>query len=128
MKKDGNACYILQVSDFHISENSAEEARKALKAVSDKLAEMDIHIKYLIHTGDVINAKDVATMINPNDENYDNCLEGIISKRFDTATRIVNEFVGNLDVLRKNTIICCGNHDKVRYQSKEKDAFKFNVI
>ena len=59
MRQEINSFYILQVSDFHISEDSEESAKKALKAVTDKINEMNINIRYLIHTGDIINSKDI---------------------------------------------------------------------
>ena len=47
MKQNTNSFYILQVSDFHISEDSKNNADAALKAVTDKISEMNINIKYL---------------------------------------------------------------------------------
>lgn len=54
MRQDINSFYILQVSDFHISEDSKDSAKNALRAVTDKIKEMKINIRYLIHTGDII--------------------------------------------------------------------------
>lgn len=42
MRRDSNSYYILQVSDFHISEDSQEDAVAALQSLTDKLKEMDI--------------------------------------------------------------------------------------
>lgn len=130
MRQEVNSFYILQTSDFHISESSEESAKKALKAVTDKINELNINIRYLIHTGDIINSKDINQTIEKQygteltAEEYDDYLEKIVSKRFRIATALVKEFENKLDVMRKNIIICCGNHDKVRYKVKGKDAFK----
>lgn len=130
MKQDVNSFYILQVSDFHISEDSEENAKKALRAVTDKIGEMNINIRYLIHTGDIINSKDINKIIDEEygievtDEEYDGYLEEIVSKRFNIAETIMKEFEKNLDVMQKNIVICCGNHDKVRYRIRKKEAFK----
>ena len=35
----------------------------------------------------------------------------------------MEEFIKGLDVLQKNIVICCGNHDKCRYRKKKGDAF-----
>ena len=43
MKQNTNSFYILQVSDFHISEDSKNNADAALKAVTDKIR--DNHCK-----------------------------------------------------------------------------------
>ena len=130
MRQDTNSFYILQVSDFHISEDSEDSAKRALKAVTNKLDEMNINIRYLIHTGDVINSKDINQKIKKEygtelqDKEYDQYLDKIVSKRFNIATDIMNEFEKNLDVMQKNIVICCGNHDKVRYKTRKGDAFK----
>ena len=63
MRKDTNSFYILHVSDFHISEESQKSAEEALSAVAGKLKEMDISISYLIHTGDIINSRDINAKI-----------------------------------------------------------------
>lgn len=130
MRKDVNSFYILHVSDFHISEESQESAEEALNAVTRKLKEMEISISYLFHTGDIINSKDISNKIELEhgkelkDEEYDEFLDEIISERLDISKKIMNNFIKDLDVLQKNTVICCGNHDKVRYRSKGRDAFK----
>ena len=130
MREDVNSFYILQVSDFHISEDSEDSAKKALKAVTDKINEMNINIRYLIHTGDIINSKDINQKIEEKygtglkDEEYDDYLDEIVSKRFNIAIDIMKKFEKNLDVMQKNIVICCGNHDKVRYRIRKKDVFK----
>lgn len=130
MRKDTNSFYILHVSDFHISEESQKSAEEALSAVAGKLKEMDISISYLIHTGDIINSRDINAKIEQEhgkelkDDEYDNFLEQIVLDRLDISKDIMNKFIKDLDVLQKNIVICCGNHDKVRYQSQEKNAFK----
>ena len=130
MRHDANSFYILQVSDFHISEESKDSAKNALKAVTDKIKEMKIDIRYLIHTGDIINSKDINQKIEEKygielkNEEYDKCLDEIVSQRFEIAKEIFGEFEEKLDVMRKNIVICCGNHDKVRYRTRKKDAFK----
>lgn len=126
MRHDANSFYILQVSDFHISEESKDSAKNALKAVTDKIKEMKIDIRYLIHTGDIINSKDINQKIEEKygmefiNEKYDNCLDKIVSQRFEIAKEIFGEFEEKLDVMRKNIVICCGNHDKVRYRTRKK--------
>lgn len=129
MKTDSISFYVLQVSDFHISKQSQKSAINALDAVTNKLREENINISYLIHTGDVIDSKDIASKIEKkygkditNDE-YDRYVDRIVSNRFNMATKIIDKFIKELDVLNKNVIICCGNHDKVRYRSKDRDAF-----
>lgn len=130
MRQDTNSFYILQVSDFHISEESEKSAKKALSAVTDKINEMNINIRYLIHTGDIINSKDISKKIEEmhgatmTDAEYDKYLDEIVSKRFEIAREIMEKFEKSLDVMQKNIVICCGNHDKVRYRTKKKDAFK----
>lgn len=126
MRQDANSFYILQVSDFHISEESKDSAKNALRAVTDKIKEMNINIKYLIHTGDIINSKDISQKIEVHCENeeYDKRLDEIVKQRFKIAEEIMEEFINKLDVMRKNIIICCGNHDKVRYKTRKNDAFK----
>lgn len=105
MREDVNSFYILQVSDFHISEDSEDSAKKALKAVTDKINEMNINIRYLIHTGDIINSKDINQKIEEKygtglkDEEYDDYLDEIVSKRFNIAIDIMKKFEKNLDVI-----------------------------
>lgn len=129
MRKNANSFYILQVSDFHISEESQKSAEEALNAVTNKLQEMNISISYLIHTGDIINSKDIRTKIEQKhgidlkDDEYDNFLDKIVSDRLELAENIMNKFIKQLDVLQKNIVICCGNHDKIRYRSKGKNPF-----
>lgn len=129
LMRDSNSYYILQVSDFHISEESQEEAVAALKTLTNKLKELKINISYLIHTGDVINAKDIGGKIREaygediEDEQYDKYLDEIVSQRFDIAEKIMNKFINDLDVLHKNIVICCGNHDKCRYKMRKENAF-----
>lgn len=130
MRKDTNSFYILHVSDFHISEESQKSAEEALSAVAEKLKEMNISILYLIHTGDIINSKDINAKIEQEHgkelkgDEYDNFLDQVVSDRLGISKDIMNKFIKDLDVLRKNIVICCGNHDKVRYKSKGKNAFK----
>lgn len=130
MRENVNSFYILQVSDFHISEDSEESAKKALEAVTNKIKEMGVNIRYLIHTGDIINSKDINKKIEEKhgttvtEEKYDDYLEEIVVKRFDIAKNIMQQFEKNLDIMQKNIIICCGNHDKVRYKVRKEDAFK----
>ena len=130
MRHDVNSFYILQVSDFHISEESKDSAKNALRAVTDKINEMNIDIRYLIHTGDIINSKDISQKIEGKygaelkNEEYDDYLDKIVKQRFKIAEEIIGEFEKNLDVMQKNIVICCGNHDKVRYKTRKKDAFK----
>ncbi|OUO24915.1 metallophosphoesterase [Eubacterium sp. An3] len=130
MRRDANSFYILQVSDFHISEESKDSAKNALKAVTSKINEMNINIRYLIHTGDIINSKDIEQKIEKQygsgieDEEYDKRLDEIVKQRFEIAKEIMEEFKKDLDVMQKNIVICCGNHDKVRYKTRKKDAFK----
>lgn len=130
IRQDANSFYILQVSDFHISEESKDSAKKALKAVTDKISEMNINIRYLIHTGDIINSKDIRQKIEQlqgtkiEDEKYDERLDEIIKQRFEIAKEIMKKFERDLDVMQKNIVVCCGNHDKVRYKTRKKDAFK----
>lgn len=129
MKKDSNSFYILQVSDFHISEDSRECAENALRALTRKLKEMGIRISYLIHTGDIINSKDIGIKIEKEygteitEDEYDKHLDEIVSKRLDMAKNIMTDFIKELDIVQKNVVICCGNHDKVRYK-KKKSAFE----
>ena len=59
MIQNKSSFYILQVSDFHISEDTKENAECALEAISNKIKEMKMDIRYLIHTGDVINSSDI---------------------------------------------------------------------
>lgn len=130
MGQEVNSFYILQVSDFHISEDSEESAKKALEALTDKIKEMNINIRYLIHTGDIINSKDINKKIEEEygtelkDQEYDVYLDKIVSERFSIAKDIMQEFEENLDIMKKNIIVCCGNHDKVRYRIRKEDAFK----
>ncbi len=130
MRKEANSFYILQVSDFHISEQSRDSAEKALAAVTDKINEMNINIRYLIHTGDIINSEGISEKIQKKhgmelgDEEYDKYLDKIVMKRFKIATEIMKKFEKNLDIMQKNIVICCGNHDKVRYKMRGKDSFR----
>lgn len=130
MRQDVNSFYILQVSDFHISEESKDSAKKALMAVTDKISKMKINIRYLIHTGDIINSKDISQKIEKQygtgveDEKYDERLDEIAKQRFEIAEEIMGEFEKGLDVMQKNIVICCGNHDKVRYKTRKEDVFK----
>lgn len=84
MRQDANSFYILQVSDFHISEESKISAENALEAVTNKISEMNIDIRYLIHTGDVINSKDISQKIEKQygteleNEEYDKRLDEIV--------------------------------------------------
>lgn len=125
MKQDGKSFYLLQVSDFHLSEDTKDSAKNALNAVIAKINEMNINIRYLIHTGDIINSKDIQQKIEKQyrtrleDEKYDEILNKIVKQRFEITEEIMKELKKNLDVMQKNIIICCGNHDKVRYKTRE---------
>lgn len=54
-------CFILHVSDFHLTddENDKRHALNALNALTTKLAKKGIKVDYLVHTGDVINSSDL---------------------------------------------------------------------
>lgn len=56
-----------------------------------------------------------------NSDQYDQYLDEIVKQRFNIAEEVMEKFEKNLDVMKKNIIICCGNHDKVRYKNKEKE-------
>lgn len=130
MRKDSNSFYVLQVSDFHITEDSRESAENALNALKSTLKEMNIRISYLIHTGDIINSRDLEEKIKEKygeeliEDEYDDYLDQIVSKRLDIAKKIITDFVKDLDIVQKNIVICCGNHDKVRYRKKKEAAFE----
>ena len=121
-----NSFYILQVSDFHITDEKTveETARAALKAVSDKLKEQKIQVKYLIHTGDVISQQGIQEQIQvQGNSEYNEHLDEIVSNRFNIAQQIMDDFIKDLGVSNKNVVICCGNHDKCRYKL-ESDEIK----
>lgn len=118
MRHEGDSFYILHVSDFHISENSDEAAKAALKAVTDKIKEMNINVKYLIHTGDMIDSRDLK-------EETDDKKETAARSRFQKAKSIIMDLKKELDITQKNMIICCGNHDIIRYKNKDKDVSGF---
>lgn len=130
-----NSVYVLHVSDFHVSKESEKDATDALAALTSKLQKENICISYLIHTGDIINSSDLEQEITQqygssvaNDENaerYNELLKPLVSERFESATKIMKMFIGNLGVSNKNVIICCGNHDKVRFHNKEEETFSF---
>lgn len=129
-----NSVYILHVSDFHISEESKGDAESVLKALAEKLGENNICVSYLIHTGDIINSSDLEQnilhgwdlMVIPEERllEYDGKLKSLVSNRFGIAKKIMEEFIKNLGVSNKNVIICCGNHDKVRYRKEKNQAFQ----
>ena len=67
--------YLLHVSDFHLTEDKAtkDHARAALDAVVNKLKTSEIHIDYLVHTGDIIDSSDIYYKIakeNPEFKKY----------------------------------------------------------
>lgn len=125
MERSTGAFFILHLSDFHISDQSSKEAKSALNAITEKLKDEKINIKYLIHTGDVINSNDIEAKIikkygkSLDNKEYDEYLEKIVKRRFNIAKNIVKNFTRELDILPKNIIICCGNHDKLRYKKKK---------
>lgn len=129
MERSTGAFFILHLSDFHISDQSSKEAKSALNAITEKLKDEKINIKYLIHTGDVINSNDIEAKIikkygkSLDNKEYDEYLEKIVKRRFNIAKNIVKNFTRELDILPKNIIICCGNHDKLRYKKKENNPF-----
>lgn len=129
MEKSTGAFFILHLSDFHISDQSSKEAKSALNAITEKLKDEKINIKYLIHTGDVINSNDIEAKIIKkygkalDNKEYDEGLEKIVKRRFNIAKNIVKNFARELDILPKNIIVCCGNHDKLRYKKKESNPF-----
>ena len=129
MIQNKSSFYILQVSDFHISEDTKENAECALEAISNKIKEMKMDIRYLIHTGDVINSSDIESKIQEkhkkqlSDEEYNKELEKEVIGRFGIAEEIMTKFSDSLDITHKNRIICCGNHDKARYRGTYGDPF-----
>ena len=100
-------------------------------APTSKLKEMDINVSYMIHTGDIINSNDIREIIeheegqDVTEEVYDTRLEEIVTNRLDIAKKIINEFTKGLDILQKNIVICCGNHDKFRYR---KNTWFYNIF
>lgn len=60
-KENDNIWYILHISDFHLTEDPEKNkyAKKALDSLAKALKDSRIKVKYLIHTGDVINSSDI---------------------------------------------------------------------
>lgn len=61
MNVDKNSRFILHVSDFHLTEKKQDLlcAKSALKSLVNKLADENIKIDYLVHTGDIIDSSDL---------------------------------------------------------------------
>lgn len=140
--------FILHVSDFHLKKAADNiVAEKAFEALVKKLQIEDIQIKYLIHTGDVIDARaiqqDVIKKCNFSnlfkDKNgkldlsldkfnqdatssqihlYNETLKKLTKARYKIAARTIRKIITILNIPIGNVIICCGNHDVMRLAHK----------
>lgn len=141
----GNLRYMLHVSDFHLTENATDIniAKAALKEISRKLRSERIKIDYLVHTGDIIDStdfherafaslksKDLATGNAESSFDFDDfCkdaepaekvefnkhLSNFTQARFTQARTVISDFMSEINVAPGNVVICCGNHDAMRF-------------
>ena len=63
MNTNNGSRFILHVSDFHLTENNVDYAKKILKKLVDKLSYEKVKVDYLIHTGDIINSSDAYIIV-----------------------------------------------------------------
>ena len=145
MNTTDSLSYILHVSDFHLKENDDENkyAVLALDKLTKRITDRNIKVKYLIHTGDVIDSSDLYERAAKNLGFYDNYVKDdkfdsdrffskgkkknietfdaevkrIVEQRFDKATIVLRSFISKLNISHNNVIICCGNHDVLRSRS-----------
>lgn len=145
VNNSSNLRFMLHVSDFHLNDKKAdiEIAKAALNAVALKLRSEKIKIDYLVHTGDIIDSKDLHHIayrhVKAHDNTHTNNREDDFSfelfsktaspeekesfnrkifskanKRFNKARDIVSDFMSEINVAPGNVVICCGNHDVMR--------------
>lgn len=141
MNTNNGSRFILHVSDFHLTENNVDYAKKILKKLVDKLSYEKVKVDYLIHTGDIINSSDAYIIVAKKLEidekffikekseiifdkesfikNVDKQqikkfnfeLNMLVNSRFKIAKEVFKEFISNLNIPLGNVIICSGNHD-----------------
>ncbi len=140
-----NLRYMLHVSDFHLTENPEhiDIAKAALKEISRKLRSEKIKIDYLVHTGDIIDStdfhkrafaslknRDTATDTAESSFDFDvfcknakhadkvefnEHLSNFTKTHFTKARAVIADFMSEINVAPGNVVICCGNHDVMRF-------------
>lgn len=141
----GNLRFMLHVSDFHLTENDNDIkiAKAALKEISTKLRSEKIKIDYLVHTGDIIDSNDfherafaflksADAETGSADSSFDfddfcknaeraekvefnKHLSNLTQTRFTKARTVISDFMSEINVAPGNVVICCGNHDAMRF-------------
>lgn len=147
--------YILHMSDFHFGKNMKIEQGR-LDELAMWIENSDINIKYLIFTGDIIDAqvlqadcvkklkkeyseefKDLKPTDDPNIvldsiraagndciDFYDNLVRETTLIRIKQAGKIFLSFIDRIGVDKQNVVLCCGNHDRMRFAGES--DFKCN--
>jgi hypothetical protein len=129
-----------------------EHARKALKALTQKLKSEKIKVDYLVHTGDIIDSSDLylkaaealslKKYIVENGDNYyfdrknfvnseendvlktfDEKVREFASLRFEKAKGVLEDFISDLNISFGSVVICSGNHDILRPLAMSNDTF-----
>ncbi len=150
MNKMNSLRFVLHVSDFHLSENTIDSAKDALRSLATTLKDKRFRVEYLLHTGDIIEARDLPDLASSvfsnkkasdqyytngkfdfskfvqiaSDEEtaaYNSELTKLVNNRFELAEEVFQEFIQNLNIPSGNVVVCCGNHDVPRFVNSQAD-------
>lgn len=151
----GTMSCILHMSDFHLGKNMKIE-KDRLDELAMWIENSDLSIKYLIFTGDIIDAQVLQAEcvrklkkeysekfkeLKPNDspnivvdsiraagddciEFFDNLIRETTLSRMKQAGEIFRSFIDRIGVDRRNVVLCCGNHDRIRFAGEPDFACK----
>lgn len=142
--------YILHMSDFHFGRDPALE-RTRLDDLATWIKSNQIHIDYLVFTGDMIDAPTIQTEcirklkkidlekfknLKPTDDNdiilshiraagsdiisiYDDVLRQVTIQSMKQAGEIFIDFVKQINLDNRRVVLCCGNHDRMRFATED---------
>lgn len=143
--------YILHMSDFHFGKDLTLEKTR-LDDLAIWINSNQIHIDYLVFTGDMIDAPTIQAEcirkikrtnaekykdLNPTDDNdiilkniraagsdaisiYDNILRQATLQNMKQAGEIFKKFIKQINLDNRRVVLCCGNHDRMRFAAEEK--------
>ena len=142
--------HILHMSDFHLGKDIKVEKLR-LQNLAHWISNQNIHIDYLVYTGDMIDAPTILSVcirklkrkypdqfkaLKQNADNnvileyvesagaecisaYNDTLKSVTCEYMEQAGNIFLDFVKSIDVDTRCVILCCGNHDRMRFAKDE---------
>jgi len=142
--------YILHMSDFHFGRD-LELEKQRLTDLATWITENNIPIKYLVFTGDMIDAPTIQvncvkklkktyptefSELKPSSDCdivlsyvrnagtsyisfYNDQLRQITLRSMRQAGEFFLDFINKIKVDKSNVVLCCGNHDRIRFAGEE---------